>query len=147
MSSQEFAQLVRKGITASNQGNTLDALFHFEKAGRLGSTPTLNSYMGYCLARERQEVKEGLGLCRQVLAMEPEQAVHYLNLGRVFLETGKQQLAIETFRQGLKRERHHLIVEELRKLSVRKPPIVPFLSLSHPVNKCLHLLLTHLRLR
>jgi tetratricopeptide (TPR) repeat protein len=147
MSGQEFAQLVKKGITASNQGNTLDALFHFENAGRLGSTPTLNSYMGYCLARERQEFKEGIGLCRHALAKEPEQAVHYLNLGRVLLEAGRQQLAVEAFRQGLRRERHHLIVEELKKLSIRKPPVVPFLSHSHPVNKYLDLLLTRLRLR
>lgn len=147
MSSQEFAQLVKKGITASNQGNTLDALFHFENAGRLGSTPSLNSYMGYCLARERQEFKQGIALCRQALANEPEQAVHYLNLGRVFLETGKQQLAVEAFRHGLKRERHHLIVEELKKLSTMKPPVVPFLSHTHPVNKYLGQLLNHLRLR
>ncbi len=147
MRGQEFQQLVKKGITAADRGNTLDALLHFENAARLGSTPTLNAYLGYCMARERQQFKEAIGLCHQALAMEPEQAIHYLNLGRVFLVAGKKQLAIETFRQGLKRERHHLILEELKALGIRRRPVVPALSRSHPVNRYLGRAFSRLRMR
>ncbi len=147
MSGQDFRQLVRNGIAAADQGNTLDGLLHLETAARLGSTPTLASYLGYCLARERRQFKEGSGLCRQALLKEPEQAVHYLNLGRVLLAAEEKQLAITTFQRGLKRGRHHLILEELKKLGMRKPPVVPFLSRSHPVNKFLGVVFTHLHMR
>ncbi len=147
MRGQDYRQLVRKGITAADQGNTLDALLHFENAARLGSTPTLASYLGYCLARERQQFKEAIGLCHQALAMEPENAIHYLNLGRVFLVAGEKRLAIKTFHQGLKRERHRLILEELKRLGIRKRPVVAPLSRSHPVNRYLGRAFSRLRVR
>lgn len=147
MSGQDFRQLVQKGIAAADQGNTLDALLHLETAARLGSTPTLASYLGYCLARERQEFKEATGLCRQALTKEPEKAIHYLNLGRVFLAAGEKRLAINTFQQGLKRERHRLILEELKRLGIRRRPVVSPLSRSHPVNKYLGMAFTRLRVR
>ncbi|HSD50314.1 MAG TPA: hypothetical protein VLG48_02820, partial [Candidatus Methylomirabilis sp.] len=118
-----------------------------ETASRIGSTPILASYLGYCLARERQQFKEATGLCRQALAKEPEKAIHYLNLGRIFLAAGEKRLAINAFYQGLKRERHRLIVDELKRLGIRKRPVVGPLSRSHPVNKYLGLAFTRLRVR
>lgn len=147
MSGQDFRQLVKKGITAADDGNTLDALLHFETAARLGSTPILSSYLGYCLARERHQFKEAIGHCRQALAKEPEKAIHYLNLGRVFLAAGEKRLAINTFHQGMKRERLRLILAELKKLGIRRRPVVSPLSRTHPVNKYLGLALTRLRVR
>jgi Flp pilus assembly protein TadD len=147
MSGQDFRQLVKKGITAADQGNTLDALLHFETAARLGSTPTLSSYLGYCMARERHEFKEAIRLCREALTKEPEKAIHYLNLGRVFLVAGEKRLALNAFNQGLKRERHRLILEELKRLGIRKRPVVAPLSRSHPVNKYLGMAFTRLRVR
>lgn len=147
MSDQSYQQLVRKGTAAAEQGNTLDALVYLESAHRLGSTPILASYLGYCLARERQQFKEAIGLCREALTKEPEQAIHYLNLGRVFLAAREKRLAINTFRQGLKRGRHRLILEELKRLGIRKRPVVPPVSRSHPLNKYLGLLFTRLNIR
>jgi tetratricopeptide (TPR) repeat protein len=137
MRGQDLHRLVKKGITAADRGNTLDALLHFENAARLGSTPILASYLGYCLARERQQVKEAINLCGQALRKEPEKAIHYLNLGRILLGVGKKQLAIDTFRQGLKRERHRSILEALKGLGIRRRPVVPALPRSHPVNRYL----------
>ena len=147
MSNQDFRQLVKRGIAAADQGNTLDALLHLEAAARLGSTPTLASYLGYCVARERRQFKAGTGLCRQALLKEPEQAVHYLNLGRVLLAADEKRLAITTFQRGLKRGRHRLILEELKKLGMRKPPVVPFLSRGHSLNKFLGMVFTRLQMR
>jgi uncharacterized protein HemY len=147
MSGQDYRQILKKGITAADQGNTLDALLHLETAARLGSTPILSSYLGYCLARERHQFKEATNLCRQALAKEPEKAIHYFNLGRVFLAAGEKRLAINAFHQGLKRERLRLILEELKKLGIRKRPVVAPLSRSHPVNKYLGMAFTRLRMR
>jgi Flp pilus assembly protein TadD len=132
---------------AADQGNTLDALFHFETSTRPGSSPILDSYLGYCLARERQEFKEATGLCRQALATEPDQAIHYLNISCAFLAAGKKRQALAAFRQGLKRERDRLILEELKRLGIRRRPVVAPLSRSHPVNKYLNLTFTRVRVR
>ena len=147
MSGQDFPEFVKQGITATERGNTMDALRLFETASRLGSSPILKSYMGYCLVRERQQLKEAIRLCHQALTMEPEQAVHYFNPGRVFLAAANKELAITAFRRGLRWDRHRLIRGELKKLGNRRPLTLPFLSRRNPANKYLGLVLTHLHLR
>ncbi len=147
MTDEEFQELLEKGVAAADQDNTLVALLHLEDAARWSSTPNLSSYLGYCLARERRQFKKGLGLCLEALKQEPEQLVHHLNLGRIYLAAGDKVLAIKTFRQSLKLGRHNLILEELKKLGTRKPPVVPSLSRSHPLNKYLGLLFTRFAMR
>ena len=147
MTDQNFLKQVERGEAAAEQGNTLVALFHLENAALLGCTPTLASYLGYCLAQERRQFKKGAGLCREALKQEPEQAIHYLNLGRVYLAAGEKVLAIKTFRQGLKFGRNRLIVEQLKKLGIRKQPVFCALSRSHPLNKHFGLLFTRLGMR
>jgi Flp pilus assembly protein TadD len=147
MASLEFRQLVEQGAAAAERGNTLDALFHLESAARIGSTPRLASYLGYCLARERGQFQEAADLCLEALKLEPAQAVHYLNLGRVYLAAGKKTVAIRTLRKGLKFGKSRLIIQELKKLGIRKEPVVASLPRNHPVNKHLGLLFKRLGVR
>ena len=147
MTDHNFRELVERGAATADQGNTLEALLHLENAARFGSTPMLTSYLGYCLARERGQFKKGAGLCLEALTHEPGQGVHYLNLGRVYLAAGNKGLAVKSFRQGLKFGRHSLISEELKRLGIRKPAVVPSLSRSHPLNKYLGLVFTRLHMR
>ena len=135
MSEHEFMQMVQSAVAAAEQDNTLVALVHLENATHFGSTPTLTSYLGYCLARERRQFKTASGLCIEALKQEPEQVVHYLNLGRIYLEAGQKGLAIKTFRQGLRVGRNRIIVRELKKLGFRKQPVFVALPRSHPLNK------------
>ena len=147
MTEHDFLQQVEMGEAAAEQGNTLEALIHLENAARLGSTPLLASYLGYCLARERHQFKQGAGLCLEALEQEPGQAIHYLNLARVYLTAGEKKLAIKTLRRGLKLGRNRLIPEELKKLGLRKQPVFGSLPRSHPLNKHLGLLCTRLGMR
>jgi Flp pilus assembly protein TadD len=147
MASQEFRKLIERGVAAAERGNTLDALFHLESAGHSGSTPRLCSYLGYCLAKERREFKRAAELCIEALKQEPEQAVHYLNLGRVYLVAGQKAAAIRTLRKGVKFGKSRPIIEQLVKLGIRKAPVVASLPRSHPVNKHLGLLFKRLGMR
>jgi len=147
MASQEFLKLIERGAAAAERGNTLDALFHLESARRYGSTPRLNSYLGYCLAKERREFKEAADLCLEALKLEPAQAVHYLNLGRVYLAAGKKAAAIRALRRGVKFGKSRAIIEELKRLGIRKAPVVSSLPRNHPVNKHLGLLFKRLGVR
>ncbi len=147
MASQELHKLIERGVAAAEHGNTLDALFHLESAAHSGSTPRLKSYLGYCLARERREFKRAADLCLDALKEEPAQAVHYLNLGRVYLAAGQKAAAIRTLRKGVKFGKGRSIIEQLVKLGIRKPPVVASLPRSHPVNKHLGLLFKRLGMR
>jgi Flp pilus assembly protein TadD len=147
MATQEFRKLIERGVAAAERGNTLDALFHLESAAHSGSTPRLASYLGYCLAKERREFKQGADLCLDALKEEPAQAVHYLNLGRVYLVAGQKAAAIRALRKGVKFGKSRAIIELLLKLGIRKPPVVASLPRSHPVNKHLGLLFKRLGMR
>ena len=147
MASQEFLKLIERGAAAAERGNTLDALFYLESALRYGSTPRLNSYLGYCLAKERREFKEAADLCLEALKLEPAQAVHYLNLGRVYLAAGQKAAAIRALRRGVKFGKSRAIIEELKRLGIRKAPVVSSLPRNHPVNKHLGLLFKRLGVR
>jgi tetratricopeptide (TPR) repeat protein len=147
MTNQDFLQEVKRGVAAAEQGNTLEALFHLENAALFSSTPTLASYLGYCLARERRQYKKGAGLCLEALKEEPQQALHYLNLGRVYLAAGEKAQAIRTMRQGLRLGRNRLLLDELKKQGLRKQPVFRSLARGHPLNRHAGLLLTRLGMR
>ena len=147
MTGHGFLRQVERGAAAAEQGNTLVALIHLESAALHGSTPLLASYLGYCLARERHQFKKGVSLCLEALEQEPGQAIHYLNLGRVYLAAGQKELAIKTLRRGLKLGRNRLIPEELKKFGIRKELVFRSLPRSHPLNKYLGLLSARLGMR
>lgn len=147
MATEEFHGLLQRGTAEAEQGNTLDALFHLESAARSGTSPRLSSYLGYCLAKERREFKRAGDLCLEALKEEPAQAIHYLNLGRVYLAAGQKAAAIQALKKGLKFGKSRALIEALKKLGIRKPPVIPSLPRDHPVNKYLGLLLARLGLR
>lgn len=138
---------IRHGIEAIENGETMRGLMHFEFAGEIRSRPDVLSYLAYCIAKERRQVREAIAMCREALETEPGNAVHYLNLGRVLLLAGRKEQAIEVFRQGMKLGSKRRISAELKRLGLRKPALVHSLPREHPLNKYLGLFLTRLRLR
>lgn len=134
-------------IQAADRGNTLVALLQLEEAANCSNTPLLNSYLGYCLARERRQFKQGVNLCREALHKEPGNSAHFLNLGRIYLEAGQKAHALKAFRQGLKVGRNPRIVKELERLGSRKPPVIASLARNHPFNYYLGLFLHRFGLR
>ncbi|KAF0144744.1 MAG: hypothetical protein FD156_1573 [Nitrospirae bacterium] len=140
-------ELFEKGLALLRDDNPLAALTCFEKAYALKKTPSLQSYLGFCIAAERGKVTEALGLCNDALAHEPDNPVHYLNLGRIYLKAGQKTDAIETLRKGLSFGENTEIHQLLENLGMRKRPVVPFLSRDNVLNKYLGLLLHRLKLR
>lgn len=140
-------ELVARGIRAINSGKTAVALGCFEEAVKIHSTPANWSYLAFCLARERRQFDYAIRLCQEAIAKDPHSSVHYLNLGRVYLLAGRKDDAIRTFRQGLLYEGNAAIVGELRRLGLRKPPVLTFLRRDHPLNKYLGIAMKKLRLR
>jgi tetratricopeptide (TPR) repeat protein len=136
-----------KGLQSLQGGDSLAALVCFEKASRLKDTPVYFSYLGYCLAKERGQVQKGMLLCREAIEKEPENGIHYLNLGRIHLVAGNKQEAIRLFRNGLAHGPNEDISGMLDSIGTRKPPIIRFLSRDNLVNKYLGKLLGRFGLR
>jgi Flp pilus assembly protein TadD len=147
MTTPNFNQLVDRGMFELNHGNTRLALKAFEQAATIAKTPTLLSCLGFCLAREQGEVKQGRSLCLKALELEPQNALHYLNLGRTYLAANQKTHALQSFRKGIKIQRHPGIVAELKRLGIRKAPVFPFLPRENFLNRHCGLILDRLRLR
>lgn len=147
MADHSFQDLVSQGVQAIDQGNTMMALMHLEDASKKGTSPALQSYLGYCLARERQQFKRGITLCREATKLEPMNSQFWLNLGRACLMAGQKRMAIEAFRRGLKANCNQQIVEELKRLGLRKTPVFSTLERTHFLNRNFGRMLNTLGLR
>lgn len=140
-------ELIARGISAIKSGNTAEALNCFEEAVKIHSTPANWSYLAFCLARERRQFDYAIRLCREAITRDPHSSIHYLNLGKVYLLAGRKDDAIRTFRQGLLYEGSPAIIGELKRLGLRKQPVLGFLRRENPLNKYLGIALKKLRLR
>lgn len=143
----EAEKLFTKGVEAIKNGNVVSALVFFEKATRLDNNPTNRSYLAFCIARERGQFKKAISLCEEALNEEPENPVHYLNLGRVYILAGQKTEAMRLLREGLTHEENREIVDELIGLGMRKPPVLPLLKRQNLLNRYLGIILTRLGLR
>lgn len=123
------------------------ALGHLEKALKLDDNPGWCSFLGYCVAKERGQVKKGVELCQRALASESDNPDHYHYLGRIHLLAGQKDEAIRVFRQGVAVGGGTELVALLEEIGSRKPPVISFLHRDNPLNTYLGLFLSRLGLR
>lgn len=140
-------KLFAKGVDAIGKGDMVSALAFFEKAAQLESNPINRSYLAFCIARERGQFKKATTMCEEALREEPENLLHYLNLGKVYLLSGQRNNAMQVFRDGLQRGENKEIVEELVKLGMRKPQVIPFFKRENLLNKYLGIIMHRLGFR
>jgi Flp pilus assembly protein TadD len=144
---EDSERLFRRAAAALAAGETAPALALLERALRQEAHPEWHSYLGYCIAKERGQVRRGVELCREALALEGDNPVHYLNLAKIHLVSGKKGEALAVLREGMSVEENAEILALLNRLGTRKPPVLSFLSRDHFLNKTLGLILSRLRLR
>lgn len=137
-------ELARESLAA---GQTLAALAHLEKALKLQDNPSWYSYLGYCIAKQRGQIKKGIDLCLSSLELEREEPVHYLNLGNIHLVSGNKSEALRVFREGMMRGDNEEIRRKLDEIGMRKPPVIKSLPRDNPVNRFLGILLGKIGLR
>jgi tetratricopeptide (TPR) repeat protein len=147
MTENEEINLINKGKEALSKGDTLSALSWFEKVAETEDNPSARSYLAFCMAKERGLLTKGISWCEESLRKEPENSVHYLNLGRIYLLMKKREEAIRSFREGLRYGSKEEIADELHRLGIRSSPVLSFFKRNNPLNKYLGILLKMLRLR
>jgi len=134
-------------LAALAADETLTALSHIEKALLLRDAPEWYSFLGVCIARERGQFRKGLELCQTSLAAEPDNPVHFLNLGRVHLAGGDKIAALHAVRQGMSKGGNPELLQLLERLGTRRRPVISALSRSNPINKFLGMLLSRMGIR
>jgi Flp pilus assembly protein TadD len=147
MDDRDHNALFERGRALLAQGHHHEALACFEEASRLepGDARVL-SHRGLCLALFAGRVDEGIALCRRAVELEFYRADHYLNLGRAYLKAGRKREAVQAFKHGRTVDsRHAAILEEMRALGVRQPPVLRWLSRGHFLNRQLGRLRAKLR--
>jgi tetratricopeptide (TPR) repeat protein len=129
-----YSRYAKEGMRAAEAEDILMGLHCFEQIPETQMSALVISYYGYCLARERRAVRRSLDLLTQALTLDCNDPLIYLNLGRVQQIFGAVDLALESFRQGLRIARHPLLIRALEKHSLRRSVLFPFLQRGNIVN-------------
>src|SRR5690242_7346528 len=97
----EGERLFDGALNALAAGETPAALAKLERALKLKDDHAWYSFLGYCIAKERGQVKRGLELCETSLAADAANPVHFLNLAKIHLLAGKKEEAVAALRSGM----------------------------------------------
>lgn len=135
-------ELFKRGIEHLTEKESVKALSCFERSYAIKETAECQSYLGFCIAVERGELKKGITLCMDAVSKEPENPIIYLNLGKLLLKHSRKKQAIETVRKGLEFKENDEAVEWLKDLGVRRKPLFHFLPRGHLLNKYIGILLS-----
>jgi tetratricopeptide (TPR) repeat protein len=114
---------------------------------QLKRTPLTISCLAYCQAKVRGNYTEAISMAREALDLEPDNPLHYYNLGRILSLSGEKEQAVEILRNGLEYGMHIEILREMQSIAIRKPPIFKMLPRNHFLNKYAGLILSRLGLR
>jgi tetratricopeptide (TPR) repeat protein len=147
MSISDAAEFYAKGVEALENDQVHLARACFEKANEFYRCPASCSYLALCLAKARGQFREAIALGTEAVEKEPDNPMHYLHLGKVYVLSGNRRKGIEVLRDGLRHGTNTAIIQELELLGSRKPPLFPRLGRSHPLNRYLGMVLSKLRLR
>jgi tetratricopeptide (TPR) repeat protein len=119
------------------------------------NNPFLLSYYGCLEAVLNKNYKLGIETCSEAIKIFKRKTpfgqeffypVFYLNLGRTFLAAGNKKKAIEAFYKGLTYDHENKdLIREIKKLGMRRKPLMSFLPRSHPINKYIGMILNKLK--
>jgi tetratricopeptide (TPR) repeat protein len=144
---EDGGKLFSRALDALAAGETPSALALLERALRQSDNRSWHSYLGYCIAKERGQVKKGIDLCNTSLEVEPENSAHFLNLAKVHLVAGQKTEALGVLREAMSRGGGEGVTALLNEIGTRKPPVFSFLPRGNPINKMLGMLLERTGLR
>lgn len=143
MPREQLLAACERGLDLCRFGNFKEGLAELAALGdltRVKDVPSAYfSYMGFALAKQRNQIAQGIKLCRHAIKLEFFQSENYVNLARTCLLSEKyRREAWEAIREGLRMDPEHPELLDLeRKLGSRKPPVIGFLGRNNPLNRLL----------
>jgi len=137
-STMELERLIENGLELAREGKYREALSIFEEDLCFTQHPTATSYYAISLANVEGNYDKAISLCLMAAEKEFYNPEIYLNLGRVFLLNGQKAIAVRAFRKGLKYDSSNMnLLVEMKRLGVRKRPILSFLPRTNVLNRYL----------
>jgi len=102
------------------------------------NNPVHLSYAGLLRVLAQRDVKKGLEMCEQAVILGAFDPVVFLNLARLHVATGFRTQAVTTLRQGLRvHSGDPVLLDEIERLSPRRPRVIEGLDRAHPANRVL----------
>lgn len=107
-----------------------------ELAGKRSTLPGVAlSYLGYGMASQRRQVRDGRELCRRAAASDFYQPEVLYNLARVEHLANNRREAVKALEAGLNLDPDHAGMLKLKKdVGVRKKPVLGFLARDNFLN-------------
>jgi tetratricopeptide (TPR) repeat protein len=149
MSPSHFLEEVRVLLQRKENRRALELLTKALK--KYPDDPFLLSYFGCLEALINKNYADGIGFCKRAIEMLDEKIpfgqeifypTFYLNLGRSYIAADNRSGATEALQKGLTFDSENKdLLWEMRKLGVRRKPVLPYLNRSNPLNKYIGLIL------
>jgi len=146
--SRDHAYLIfSEGLTFLRDNRLIEASNAFLRAHREESgNPRYLSYYGLVVALAQKDVPKAIKLCRAAIKHAPYEPELYLNLSRIYRESGQRMKALETLKEGLRFDADSpILLMELRRMGIRRKPPLTFLARENPLNKTIGKLTYKLR--
>lgn len=141
------------GCTYLKETNYREALVYFrrllaayEEDSSAVVPAELLSYFGLALALGENRISEAVTYCTTAIKKEFYHPEFYVNLARVYLKANRRSSAVAVLYKGLRIDGENPgILAELRKLGIRRKPLLSFLTRGNVINKYLGLMTARLR--
>ena len=147
MTIEDAPSIVSKGMEALSKHQEQLALTYFEQAIQLERTPQTCSCIAYCIAKVRGCYQEAVSLAREALESEPNNPLHYLNLGRVLSLSGDNRQAVLIFRKGIEYGMHFEFIRELELSGIRSGALFGKLSKNRSLNRVIGPILSLIKMK
>ena len=134
MDAEEFYAQAMDALKSGKTGEAVDLL---EQAVGLDRKPLFCSTLAVSLAKEKNDFKRAISLCKEAIKSEPKNSIHFLHLGKVHILANQKKDAIRIFYMGLRYAENRDIIAELNRVGRRRPPIIPFLDRGNLLNRLL----------
>jgi tetratricopeptide (TPR) repeat protein len=133
------------GCAYLKEANYTEALVYFrrllaayEEDASSVVPPELLSYFGLALAFGEGRFSEAVTYCKTAIKKEFYRPEFYVNLARVYLKSDRRSRAVDVLNKGLQVDGGDPeILAELRKLGMRRRPVLGFLTRGNVINKYL----------
>jgi Flp pilus assembly protein TadD len=137
MSEAAAVKEFKAGLTLLANGYASKAMAQFGRALELDpKNPFYMSYRGLALAAAEQKWDEAEELCYTAVRMRRTQPELYLNLAEVYRLANRKADAVEALSLGLQlTKRDPRLRQALRRLGVRRPPVLSFLDRQNFLNR------------
>ena len=140
--SPSVEELLAKGDEAWERGDRAAAHESFRAAQQLdGNDPRVLTRLGLSLTLVARDEYKGVAFCEEALRRGGEDPDVLFRLAQVYEATLQKERAVRAVRRGLLLDdTHEGLISMIHRLGVRRPPVISWLSRSHPVNKSLGML-------